>query len=98
MPVCVRCLGVYFGLLFGGILYPLFRKLDTVKLPHFKYLGIAILPIFIDGISQVLHLYHSPHYIRFATGIIASSVLVFYLLPIQNQIFKSITKNNQDSD
>lgn len=90
LPVCARCLGIYVGLLLGACIYPIFKKLNDTKIPDFKYIGFGIIPIFVDGISQVFHLYPSPAYIRFITGCIASTVLVFYLLPVQNQIYNKI--------
>lgn len=90
MPVCVRCFGIYCGLLLGCLLYPLFKKINSTELPKFGYLKYSFAPIIIDGASQILNLYYSPLYVRFATGIIASVSIVFYVLPMLNQIYNRI--------
>ena len=87
MPVCVRCFGIYSGLVMGTLIYPLFNKLNNTKIPKFKYLCFFLTPLIFDGLCQLFHLYPSPHYVRLLTGIIASSSLVFYALPLFNGIF-----------
>lgn len=87
MPVCARCFGIYLGILLGTLIYPFFRKFSNTKIPKFKYIWIFITPILIDGIAQFLHLYPSPNHIRLITGILASGGMVFYILPLLNQLY-----------
>ena len=91
MPVCVRCFGIYAGILLGLLIYPLLKKTDNTVMPKIKYLILFCLPILFDGISQILRLYPSPHYIRLITGILASAAGVFYILSILNQLYISFT-------
>ena len=86
MPVCVRCFGIYLGLIIGTLIYPLFKKLNNTEILNIKYLWIFLFPIIFDGLCQTFHLYPSPHYIRLITGILASGGLVFYALPLFNKI------------
>ncbi|MDD3013945.1 MAG: DUF2085 domain-containing protein [Candidatus Gastranaerophilales bacterium] len=90
MPVCIRCLGIYLGIPIGSVIYPFFRKINSIKLPNPKLLLIFFIPIIIDGIAQTLNLYPSPHYIRLLTGIWASGGLVFWALPMLNQFYKKL--------
>lgn len=92
MPVCVRCFGIYLGIFIGSLIYPVFRKFDNTKIPKYKYLWFFLTPIFFDGICQTLNLYESPSLIRFLTGLISASALVFYALPLFNQIYFRIIK------
>jgi uncharacterized membrane protein len=93
LPVCVRCLGVYFGMLAGTLIYPVFKKIDSVKIPDIKYLYIILAPIIIDGAAQLFNLYNSPHYARFLTGLIGSAGLVFWAMPLLNRFFNALKKS-----
>ena len=95
MPVCVRCFGVYLGLPIGLIIYPVFKKLNNITLPSFRYMWIFVAPIIIDGIAQTFHLYSSPHYLRLFTGIWASSGLIFWAMPLFNQIFVNYSNSRK---
>jgi len=92
MPVCVRCFGIYLGLLFGAVIYPFFKKLNCSKILSPKFLIIFLFPIIIDGFAQTFNLYASPHYIRLLTGIWASGGLVFWVLPILNRFYEKYSK------
>lgn len=88
IPVCVRCTGIYTGLIIGMIIYPIFKKINSAKLPNLKYLLPFFLPLIIDGSSQLLNLYPSPHYVRFFTGVLASASMIFCIMPVAVSIFK----------
>ena len=90
MPVCVRCFGIYLGIVLGALIYPFFKKLNNTKIPKLKYLWFFITPIVFDGLCQTLNLYPSPHYVRLLTGITASTSLVFYTLPLFNGIYNRL--------
>src|SRR5687768_13826686 len=48
MAVCSRCFGVYFGLLFGGLVYPLWRQIDEIEPIPRVWLFASLIPIAID--------------------------------------------------
>lgn len=87
MPVCVRCFGIYLGIIIGTTIYPFFKGFNDVQIPKFKYLWLFLTPIVVDGIAQTFNLYHSQHYVRLTTGIWASGGLVFYFIPLINQVW-----------
>jgi len=93
MPVCIRCLGIYLGIFAGAIIYPLFRKINSIDIPDPKFLIFFLSPIIIDGIAQTFNLYSSPHYVRLLTGIWASGGLVFWALPLLNQFYNKYRKS-----
>jgi uncharacterized membrane protein len=95
MPVCVRCTGIYLGVFLGTLIYPIFKKINSTDVPEFKYYWILFTPLLVDGVAQLLHLYPSPHYVRLATGILAAGGLVFYALPVANQIYNHLI-NKED--
>jgi len=90
IPVCVRCTGVYVGIIVGAVVYPAFKKLNSTKIPNIKYLIFFTSPIIIDGLAQTFYLYPSPHYVRLLTGIWASCGLVFWILPLLNQFYNKL--------
>lgn len=93
LPVCVRCLGLYFGLLLGLVIYPFFSNIRETRIPNVKISLIFLAPIVFDGVSQMIGLYNSPHYVRILTGILASSGSMLYILPILNNIFFKLKGN-----
>ncbi len=86
--VCSRCFGVYFGLFFGFIIYPLFRKVEEVDpLPRF-WLFLAIIPIGIDWTLGVFGIWENTHLSRFITGVILGAACAVYIVPALVEIFR----------
>ena len=54
MTVCARCAGIYFAMLLGLLVYPLVKRVDDAEMPPFWYLLLAIVPIGLDGGTQLL--------------------------------------------
>ncbi|XRP96921.1 DUF2085 domain-containing protein [Methanocaldococcus sp. 16A] len=88
MAVCARCFGIYTGVLIGMLIYPFIKKLNDFKLPHKKYLIISLIPMAIDGTTQLIGLRESFNELRFITGFIAGFVSVFYILPVFLKYFQ----------
>ncbi|WP_423793013.1 DUF2085 domain-containing protein [Methanocaldococcus indicus] len=82
MAVCARCFGIYTGVLFSSIVYPIVKRLDDFNIPDKKYLILSLLPMAIDGGTQLIGLRESFNILRFITGFLAGSVVVFYIYPI----------------
>jgi len=82
MGVCARCFGIYTGALVGMLIYPFIRGLDNFKIPNKWYLILALIPMGIDGTTQLLGLRESFNELRFITGFIGGFVALFYILPV----------------
>ena len=68
--VCSRCFGVYFGLLFGFAIYPLWRSIDEIEpLPRF-WLFLSLIPISVDWSLTIFGIWENTHLSRFITGLI----------------------------
>jgi len=80
--VCARCFGIYTGALLGMLIYPFVRRLDNFKIPNRWYLILALLPMGVDGTTQLLGLRESFNELRFITGFIVGFVALFYILPV----------------
>ncbi|XRO77580.1 DUF2085 domain-containing protein [Methanocaldococcus sp. 10A] len=95
MAVCARCFGIYTGVLIGMLIYPFIKKLNDSKLPHKKYLIISLIPMAIDGTTQLIGLRESFNELRFITGFIAGFVSVFYMLPVFLKYCQKKLKNKK---
>ncbi|MFH1306182.1 MAG: DUF2085 domain-containing protein [Candidatus Micrarchaeota archaeon] len=93
IPVCSRDIGIYFSMLIGGLVFLFLRKIDDEVWPHPIFLIIAMVPIVLDGGTQILHLRESTNIIRFLTGAIIGIVIAFYFIPALNQIFNSLIRD-----
>ncbi len=89
VPVCARDVGLYLSMLFGGLVYPLVRRINDRYVYPAIYLVIAMVPIGIDGTVQLLSdigllpfVYESTNELRLITGFIAGFVAAFYAIPI----------------
>lgn len=87
--VCARCFGVYFGLFFGFLVYPLLRRLDDIEPPPRFWLILSTIPIGIDWTLGIFHIVENTHASRFITGMILGVACSIYLVPA----FIEITRN-----
>jgi len=87
LPVCARCTGIYTGLLTGCLLYPLFKRVSSIKIPDIKYLVLFLVPFLFDGIMQTFHIYQTSNITRTIIGIWGFIAIPFYAIPSINRIF-----------
>lgn len=92
--VCSRCFGVYFGLLFGAILYPIFRQIEeTEPLPRF-WLFLALIPMAIDWSLGFFGIWENTHLSRFLTGLIVGTACAVFIIPALVELtFYLLNKN-----
>lgn len=79
--VCSRCFGVYFGLLFGFLVYPLIRKIEEVEPFPRIWLFLSIIPIGIDWSLGVFGIWDNNHLSRFSTGLILGTACAIFIIP-----------------
>ena len=90
--VCARCFGVYFGLLAGFLVYPLFRKIDEIEpLPRI-WLFLAMIPIGVDWSLGAFDIWENTHLSRFITGLILGAACAIYIVPALVEIFRLLRK------
>src|SRR5207302_3838448 len=63
MPICARCTALYAGFLAGIILFMLLPRLQEMTARWI--LGLAVLPMFLDGITQLATIRESTNPLRF---------------------------------
>lgn len=83
-PVCARDLAIYGAMILGGLAFPFVRKIDARIAPPLIFFIIALIPIALDGGTQILGLRESTNELRLITGFIAGIAIPFYVIPILN--------------
>jgi uncharacterized membrane protein len=86
--VCSRCFGVYFGLLFGFIVYPIFRDLNETEPFSRVWLIAAVVPISVDWSFTVFGVWENTHWSRFLTGMILGFACAVFIVPALVEIFQ----------
>lgn len=85
-PVCARDFSLYLSMFISGLIYPFLRSTNEKKLPPIIFLVLALIPIGLDGLTQLIGLRESNNLLRFITGFIAGFALPFYIIPSLNII------------
>jgi len=93
--VCSRCFGVYFGLLLGFGIYPLWRNIDEIEpLPKF-WLFLSLIPMTIDWSLTFLGVWENTHLSRFATGIIVGVACSTFIVPALVEITRNLKSRRE---
>jgi uncharacterized membrane protein len=93
LAVCVRCLGVYGGLFFGFLFYPLFRRVNNIEPLPRAWLILACVPTAVDFGLTFFGIWENTHFSRFITGAILGAACAIYILPALVEImFRLKTK------
>lgn len=78
MPICARCTGIYLGMLAGLLAVPLIPLLRERVMRMVAL--VAIVPLGLDGLTQLFGLRESVNPLRVATGIIAGMAFGLWIL------------------
>jgi uncharacterized membrane protein len=78
MPICARCVAIYVGMLAGMLAFPLLPMLRerVARMVAFA----ALVPLGIDGLTQLAGLRHSTNPLRLATGLVAGLAFGLWIL------------------
>lgn len=90
LPVCARDVGIYAAALLGGILMFFLKKTDCNAVPNPLWFIIALIPIGLDGGTQLIGLRESTNFLRLLTGGIAGFAFSFYVVPLLNKAFPNL--------
>jgi uncharacterized membrane protein len=98
MAVCSRCFGVYFGLLAGLLVYPLWRPVDEIDpLPRF-WLFVSLIPIAVDWSLTIFGIWENTHLTRFITGSILGATCATYIVPALVEIVRNLSAKRRRAD
>jgi uncharacterized membrane protein len=81
LAVCMRCSAIYFGFLFGTILYLPMRSFGVLITERRVLLIVSILPLLADVVLDVLGVHASTGATRLMTGSLFGAVVPFYIIP-----------------
>jgi len=84
-PVCTRCLGIYISGIFL-IIYGLFSTI-YLNITIILLAILLIIPMFLDGITQLLGIRNSNNKLRFVTGFLAGFGLIILAKTIKFILF-----------
>jgi uncharacterized membrane protein len=95
--VCSRCFGVYFGLLFGFAVYPIWRDIAEIEpLPRF-WLFLSLVPMSIDWSLTFFGIWENTHLSRFITGIVVGVACATFIVPALVEIIRNFTKRRRQA-
>jgi uncharacterized membrane protein len=99
LAVCSRCFGVYCGLLFGLLIYPVWRSMDNIEPLPRVWLFLSLIPITVDWSLTIFGIWENTHLSRFVTGSILGFACACYILPAvieikRNYSIAALTRNN----
>ena len=78
MPICARCTGIYLGMLAG---VAAFRLIPMLRERVMRVVAlIAIVPLGLDGVTQLLGFRESVNPLRVVTGVIAGLAFGLWIL------------------
>ena len=92
--VCTRCFGVYSGLLFGFIIYPLWRNIAEIEpLPKF-WLFLSLIPMTIDWSLTFFGIWENTNLSRFLTGMIVGVACSTFIVPAIVEITRNLSRRS----
>ena len=89
--VCSRCFGVYFGLVTGFLVYPLWRRIDSIEPISRIWLFLALVPITIDWSLGFFGVWANTFTSRFITGLILGAACATFIVPAIVEIARNLT-------
>jgi uncharacterized membrane protein len=89
--VCSRCFGVYFGLLFGFAIYPLWRNISEIEPLPRVWLFLSLIPIAIDWSLTMFGIWENTQISRFVTGLILGFACATFIVPALVEITRNLT-------
>jgi uncharacterized membrane protein len=92
LAVCARCFGVYFGILLGFAIYPLFRNIAEIEPLSRLWLFLAMIPIGIDWSLGAFGFWENTHLSRFLTGLVLGVACAVFIVPALVEISRNFSR------
>ena len=93
--VCSRCFGVYFGLLLGIGVYPLWRGVDNTEPIARFWLFLSLVPVSIDWSLTAFGIWENTHASRFLTGTILGFACATFIMPAAVEIAQNLLRKKR---
>lgn len=81
MCLCARCLAIYSALLAGGLILAMFRHRRIFQPISWKFWVLGMLPMALDGGTQLFGWHESNVYLRLLTGAIFGIMTAWFIFP-----------------
>lgn len=98
MAVCSRCFGVYFGLLAGIVVYPVWRSIDEIDPIPRVWLFASLVPISIDWSLTVFGIWENTHVSRFVTGLVLGVACATFIVPAMVEIVRNLSERRRTKE
>jgi uncharacterized membrane protein len=92
MPICARCVGIYLGMLAGVALFVIVPFLRERMMRNMSI--AAVVPLAIDGLTQLAGWRESTNSLRMATGLIAGLAFGLWVLSAIERRDETVTVNS----
>jgi uncharacterized membrane protein len=91
MAVCTRCFGVYFGLVAGVLIYPLWRPIEEIEPIRRFWLFLSLIPVTIDWSLTMFGIWENTHLSRFVTGTVLGVACATFIVPALVEITRNFS-------
>lgn len=88
VALCQRDVAIYASVVVGGLLFALLRK--RIKAPSLKIYALFLVPIAVDGLSQMVGLRESNWWLRSVTGALFGLASVWLAYPYINEAMQDV--------
>lgn len=82
LAVCSRCASIYYGATLGIIMYPFFRSLEDVRIPHLAFAAVPLAAMVADFSVNYLGIGYNTFLSRSITGGIFGISISFFIVPV----------------
>ena len=93
--VCSRCFGVYFGLLLGFVIYPIWRNITEIEPLPRVWLFLSLIPITVDWSLTIFGIWENTHLSRFVTGLILGVACATFIVPAIVEITRNFSSKRR---
>ena len=95
VALCQRDVAIYGSVLLAGLIYGIVRKRRTVRPLSLKVYALFLIPIAVDGLSQMVGLRESTWVLRSITGMIFGVGSVWLAYPYVGEAMDSVIETEQ---
>jgi len=81
LPVCARCTGIWISLMIFGYIGTILLFAEKIKPLKLYGFAIGLIPLAIDGSTQLIGLWKSNNILRLTTGAISGAVIIWFIYP-----------------
>lgn len=93
VALCQRDVAIYGAVLFGGLVYGLLRT--RVQPPSLKLYAILLIPIAVDGLTQMIGLRESNWWLRSVTGALFGFASVWLAYPYVDDAMQGVIESEE---